>query len=277
MSTQLPTRLGPAQLPLVVNPSPLLRGRRAARDTGSVLRRDVIRTMRQPDVLVFAVVMGVFFLVLFNYVFGGSIGAGAQIDYLQFLVPGVLVITALQGAQQTSMSLAADLTEGVVDRFRSLPMSQVAVIAGKTLADGLRNVVSLILVALVALVMGYRFDSLGGAIAAIVLATIIGYGFSWMGAAIAAKVRKPDAVGMLSMFWLFPLMLASTAFTPADTMPGWLQPFATYQPISVAADAVRGLANGTAQVDSVLLAIGWTVLLLAVFVPLSVRFYRKAP
>jgi ABC-2 type transport system permease protein len=277
MSTQLRTRPGSDQMPLVVNPSPLLRSRRASRDTGSVLWRDLIRTVRQPDVLMFAVVMGVFFLVLFNYVFGGSIGAGAQIDYLQFLVPGVLVITALQGAQQTSMSLAADLTEGVVDRFRSLPMSQVAVIAGKTLADALRNVISLVLVALVALVMGYRFASVGGAIAAIALATIIGYGFSWMGAALAAKVRKPDAVGMLSMFWLFPLMLASTAFTPAATMPGWLQPFATYQPISVTADAVRGLANGAVAVDSVLMAIGWTVVLLVVFVPLSVRFYRKAP
>jgi len=107
-----------------------------------VLRRDLLRTMRQPDVLAFAVVMGVFFLVLFNYVFGGSIGAGAGVDYLQFLVPGVLVITALQGAQQTSMGLAADLTEGVVNRLRSLPMSQVAVLAGETLADGLRNIVS---------------------------------------------------------------------------------------------------------------------------------------
>ncbi len=116
-----------------------------------MLWRDTIRTARQPEMLVFAVVMGVFFLVLFNYVFGGAIGAGAEIDYLQFLVPGVLVITALQGAQQTSMGFAADLTEGVTDRFRSLPMSQVAVIAGRTLADAARNLVGLILVALLAL------------------------------------------------------------------------------------------------------------------------------
>jgi ABC transporter DrrB family efflux protein len=262
---------------LVVNPNPWLRASRAVQDTRSILWRDLLRTMRQPDVLAFAVIMGVFFLVLFNYVFGGSIGAGAGIDYLQFLVPGVMVITALQGAQQTSMSLAADLTEGVVDRFRSLPMNQTAVTAGKTLADGLRNVVSLVLVALVALLMGYRFASFGGALAAIALATVIGYGFSWMGAAIAVKVRKPDAVGMLSMFWLFPLMLASTAFTPAQTMPSWLQPFAEYQPISAAADAVRGVANGTAELSSVLLALGWTVLLLIVFVPVTSRLYRTAP
>lgn len=272
MTTQLQTR-SPVVL---VDPSPWLRFKRAISDTRSVLWRDLLRTVRQPDVLVFAVVMGVFFLLLFNYVFGGAIGAGAGIDYLPFLVPGVLVITALQGAQQTSMSLAADLSEGVVERFRSLPMSQVAVTAGKTLADGLRNIVGLILVALVALLMGYRFASVTGAIAALTLATLIGFGFSWMGAAIAAKVLRPDAVGMLSMFWLFPLMLASTAFTPADTMPGWLQPFATYQPISAASDAVRGLANGNVVMGSIWLTLGWTVLLLVVFMPLTTRYYREA-
>lgn len=259
---------------LVIDPGIALRTRRAVDDTVSVLWRDVIRTLRQPDMLAFAVVMGVFFLVLFNYVFGGSIGAGADIDYLQFLVPGVLVITALQGAQTTSMSLANDLTEGVTDRFRSLPMSQVAVIAGRTIADAIRNVAGLVLVAVVALVMGYRFASIAGAIGAIALATLTGYGFSWLGAAIAAKLRQPDMVGMLSMFWLFPLMLASTAFTPADTMPGWLQPFATYQPISTASDAVRGLANGTPVGSDILLTLGWTTLLLAIFVPLSVHLYQ---
>jgi ABC-2 type transport system permease protein/oleandomycin transport system permease protein len=231
--------------------------------------------MRQPDTLVFAVVMGVFFLVLFNYVFGGSIGAGAGIDYLDFLVPGVFVITALQGAQQTSLGLAADLNEGVTDRFRSLPMSQVAVISGRTIADAARNVAGLILVAALAFVMGYRFASFLGAIGAIALATAIGFGFSWLGAAIAAKVRQPDMVGMLSMFWLFPLMLASSAFAPADTMPGWLQPFVEYQPISVASDAVRGLANGTATGGDIVLSLVWTAGLLLVFGPMSIRLYRK--
>lgn len=260
---------------LLDNPSAWVRIGRAAQDTNTVLWRDTVRTLRQPDLLAFAVTMGVFFLVLFNYVFGGSIGAGAGVDYLRFLVPGVLVITALQGAQQTSLGLAADLTEGVTDRFRSLPMSQMAVITGRTIADAVRNIAGLILVALISLLMGYRFASLAGAVAAIGLATAIGYGFSWLGAAIAAKVRQPDMVGMLSMFWLFPLMLASTAFAPAETMPGWLQPFVTYQPISAASDAVRGLANGTPAGGDILLSLGWTALLLAVFGPMSVRLYQK--
>ena len=227
--------------------------------------------------LAFAVVMGVFFLVLFNYVFGGVIGAGAGVDYLQFLVPGVLVITALQGAQQTSTSFAADLAEGVTERLRSLPMSDFAVIAGRTLADALRNVIGLGLVALLAFLMGYRFSSPAAAVAAVALATLIGLGFSWLGAAIAAKVRQPDMVGMLSMFWLFPLMLASTAFAPAESMPGWLQPIAEYQPVSVAADAVRTLAEGDFSGGSLLPALAWTAILLAVFIPLSIRLYRRVP
>ena len=251
------------------------RVRRSMQDTITMLWRDTIRTVRQPDMLVFAVVMGLFFLLLFNYVFGGSIGLGAGIDYLSFLVPGVLVITALQGAQQTSTGLASDLAEGVTDRFLSLPMSQVAVIAGRTLADAARNIAGLVLVMLVGFLMGYRLPSVGAAAAAIGVATGIGYGFSWMGAAIAAKVRRPDMVGMLSMFWLFPLMLASTAFAPADTMPGWLQPFVEYQPVSIASDAVRGLANGNANSTDVLLALAWTAALLLAFVPLSVRLYRQ--
>jgi ABC-2 type transport system permease protein len=261
---------------VVVNPGLRLRVGRAIQDTSTVLWRDTVRTMRQPDLLFFAVIMGVFFLVLFNYIFGGSIGAGAGIDYLRFLVPGVFVITALQGAQQTSLGLAADLSEGVTDRFLSLPMSRVAVIAGRTIADAARNVASLVLVALVGLLMGYRFASFTGALGAIALATGIGFGFSWLGAAIAAKVKQPDMVGMLSMFWLFPLMLASTAFAPAETMPGWLQPFVKYQPISTASDAVRGLANGLPAGGDILMSIAWTAILLAVFGPLSIRLYRKS-
>lgn len=260
---------------LVTKPGLGLRIRRALQDTTTILWRDTIQTLRQPDTLVFAVVMGVFFLVLFNYVFGGAIGAGAQINYLEFLVPGVLVITALQGAQQTSLSLAADLTEGVVDRFMTLPMSQVAVIAGRTISDAVRNIIGLVLVMVIAVIMGYRFASLPEMVLAIFVATALGFGVSWMGAAIAAKVRKPDVVGMLSMFWLFPLMLASTAFAPADTMPGWLQPFVAYQPISVASDAVRGLASGNAEVSTLLACFAWIVGLLVVFVPWSMHLYRK--
>jgi ABC-2 type transport system permease protein/oleandomycin transport system permease protein len=249
--------------------------RATAQDIATITWRDMLRTARQPEMLTFAVVMGMFFLLLFNYVFGGAIGAGTGVDYIQFLVPGVFVITALQGAQQTGTGLAQDLSEGVINRFRSLPMSQVAVIAGRTIADTLRNIVGILLVAGVGYLMGFRFASIGGAVAAVLLTVGIGYAFSWLGAAIAAKVRNPEMVGMLSMFWLFPLMLASTAFTPTSAMPGWMQAFADNQPISVAADAVRGLTDGTAAGSDSLYAVGWIALLLIVFVPLATRLYRR--
>lgn len=261
----------------VVGPTPAIRMRWALQDIATVTWRDMVRTARQPEMLTFAVVMGVFFLLLFNYVFGGAIGAGAGVDYVQYLVPGVFVITALQGAQQTGTGLAADLQEGVTNRFRSLPMSQVAVIAGRTVADSVRNGVGVILVALVGLMMGFRFASFGGAVIAIVLTVAIGFAFSWMSAAIAAKVRSPEMVGMLTMFWLFPLMLASSAFAPVDSMPGWLQGFAEHQPISVASDAVRAWCDGAAAGGDTLYAAAWILGMLLLFVPWSSRLYQRAP
>lgn len=265
----------PSQRPRFAATGLIGRVREAMQDTATVTWRDMVRTARQPEMLTFAVVMGVFFLVLFNYVFGGAIGAGAGIDYITFVVPGVLVITALQGAQQTSLGLASDLAEGVADRFRSLPMNQGAVIAGRTVADAARNLAGLILLSLVAMLMGFRFSSPGGAIAAIGLTLVVGFAFSWLGAAIAAKVRNQEMVGMLSMFWLFPLMLASSAFAPPESMPGWLQGFATHQPISVATDAVRSLTSGAPAGGDVLYALAWVVGMLVVFVPLSSRLYRN--
>lgn len=260
-------------------PEPTMAGRirEAYLDTATVTWRDMLRTARQPEMLTFAVIMGVFFLVLFNYVFGGAIGAGAGIDYIQFVVPGVLVITALQGAQQTGTGLAADLNEGVTDRFRSLPMNQGAVIAGRTIADAARNIAGLVLLTLVAMLMGFRFASFAGAVGAVALAVVVGFSFSWLSATIAAKVRNPEMVGMLTMFWLFPLMLASSAFAPPESMPGWLQGFATHQPISVATNAVRGLAAGTPAGGDVVYAGVWTIGMLLVFIPLSARLYRKSP
>jgi len=260
------------------NTGPSLQHRLAGvfEDVATITWRDMVRTARQPEMLTFATIMGVFFLVLFNYVFGGAIGAGAGIDYIQFVVPGVLVITALQGAQQTGTGLASDLSEGVTDRFRSLPMNQGAVIAGRTVADAARNLLGIILLAGVAMVMGFRFRSFSGAVAAIALTLVVGFGFSWLSAVIAAKVRNPEMVGMLTMFWLFPLMLASSAFAPPDSMPGWLQGFATHQPISVATDAVRSLTSGAGASGDVLYALGWVLGMLIVFVPLSSRLYRKA-
>ena len=251
------------------------RARWAVQDTATMTWRDLVRTGRQPEMLSFGVVMGVFFLLLFYWVFGGAISAGTGVDYLQYLVPGIFVITSLTGSQQTGTGLAVDLSEGVTDRFRSLPMSQFAVLGGRTVADSFRNIAAIVLVAIVGYLLGFRFASFWGAAGAIVLAVAIGFAFSWMNAAIAAKVRNAEMVGMLSMFWLFPLMLASTIFTPAQQMPSWLRGFAEWQPISIVGEACRKLSNGIPAGDDVLWSLVWIVVLLLVFVPLAVAAYRK--
>jgi ABC-2 type transport system permease protein/oleandomycin transport system permease protein len=224
----------------------------------------------------FAVMMGVFFLLLFNYVFGGVIGAGSGVDYTQFLVPGVMVITALTGSLMTGTGIAVDLAEGVDRRFRSLPMSRVAVVAGRTTSDALRNAVSVLFVVALGYVLGFRFASLGAAVVSMLLVVGLGYSFSWISASIGVKLRDPETVNMASMFWLFPLMFASTVFTPADAMPGWLQAFAENQPLSVVSDAVRAISIGESAGTDILLSVLWIAGLLLVFVPLSTSLYNKA-
>lgn len=245
------------------------------RDTWTMARRDMMRTRRQPEMLFFGVIMGVFFLLLFYWVFGGAIGAGTGVVYVQYLVPGIFIITAVVGSQQTGTGLAVDLSEGVTERFRSLPMNQWAVIGGRTFADSVRNSAGIVLVALVGSVLGFRFASLGGAIGALLISVALGYAFSWANAAIAAAVKSPEMVGMLSMFWLFPLMLASTIFTPVEQMPGWLQGFATWQPLSVGALAARQLSSGIEAGESVAWTVGWIVAISAISIPLSMVGYKK--
>jgi len=244
-------------------------------DTLTIARRDLVRTARMPEQLTFSVILGIFFLLLFYYVFGGVIASGSGVDYLQFLVPGVLVITVVNGAQQTGSGLALDLSTGVVDRFRSLPMSQIAVIAGRTVADTLRNAVGALLVVVVAYLMGYRFDSLVGAVGMVALVVGLGYAFSWVGAWIGAVIRNAETVGLLSMFWLFPLMLASSAFVPTAGMHEFVRLFAEVQPISVVSDAARALAAGEAAESPLLASIAWIVGLSVVFAWLAGRAYRR--
>lgn len=264
------TRLGQVE-----NPTPTARLRWAFVDSFTLARRDLTRSMRDSETTSFAVIMGVFFLLLFNFVFGGVIGAGSGVDYTQFLVPGVMVITALTGSLMTGTGIAVDLAQGVDRRFRSLPMSRVAVVAGRTMSDSVRNTVSVLLLVGAGYVLGFRFASIGGAVISIVLVVGLGFSFSWISAAIGVKLRDPETVNMASMFWLFPLMFASTVFTPADAMPGWLQGFAENQPLSVVADAVRALSLGVPAGFEIALSVAWIVGLLVVFVPLATFLYNK--
>lgn len=244
-------------------------------DSAAIARRDMIRVRRQPELATFGTTMGVFFLVLFNFVFGGAIEAGTGVRYEQFLLPGILVLVGLFGANQAGVGLAEDMQKGVTDRFRSLPMRQGAVLAGRAASDLMRNVVSLIPTIVLGYVIGFRFDSILGALACVVLVLVLGTAFSWINMALGAKIRSVEVMNMLGMMWLMPLMFASSIFTPTNRMPGWLQAFANNQPISLAANATRDLANGSNWTWDATGSLIWAAGLTAVFAVVGGRAYQR--
>ena len=249
-------------------------------DTLVMAWRNLIRYVRLPQLLVFSTVQPVMFVLLFAFVFGGAIETPGT-SYLNYLIPGVLVQAVLFGASQTTVGLAEDLSKGMVDRFRSLPMARGAVLAGRTLADSTRNVFVVLLMLVVSSIIGFRFEgSILQAVGAVALVVFFGFAFSWISALIGLLVKDPETAQAAGFVWIFPLVFASSAFVPVQTMPGWLRTFAEVQPISVTVDAVRyltsgGVAPGAAPSD-VLWACLWALGILAVFVPLAVAQYRRS-
>ena len=261
----------------VATPTLLRKLRWAMQDTLVVTQRDIRRVLRKPDIFAGELLMPASFLLLFNYVFGGVIGAGAGVDYTQFLVPAILVMTALIGATQTGVGLAEDLSKGVVDRFRSLPMSGVAVLAGRTVSDMLRNIISIALVIALGYLLGFRFEAgAPAALVAILTAAALGFAVSWMVASIATAVKTAEAVGMVNMLWLMPVWFASSMFVPTNTLPGWLEPIAHNQPVSVAVDSIRALSTSGFDMELMLKSFLWPVGLIAVFIPLAAYGYRRS-
>ena len=261
----------------VVTPTHLRKLRWSIQDTLVITQRDLRRVARKPDILGGELLMPATFLLLFNYVFGGAIGAGAGVDYTQFLVPAIIVMAALIGATQTGVGLAEDLSKGVVDRFRSLPMSGVAVLAGRAVSDSLRNIASISLVIALGYLIGFRFEAgVPAAFVAIATAAALGFAVSWMVVLIATIVRSAEGVGMVNMLWLMPVWFASSMFVPTNTMPGWLEPIAHNQPVSVAVEAIRALSTSGFDTELVVKAFLWPVGLLVVFIPLAAFRYRRS-
>ena len=245
-------------------------------DIAAMTWRDLVRSVRQPELITFGASAGVFTMLLFYYVFGGVIEAGAGVDYAQFLVPGMLLMAVLIGSSVTGEGLAADLTDGVVDRFRAAPMSRLSILAGRTIADGLRNIPAVVLVAAVGHLLGFRFASVFGAVGALALAVAMGFAISWVNALVATLVQDPQVVPLVRVFWLFPLMFAGSMFTGVEQMPGWLQTFARNQPVSVTADSIRALTDGTDATDLLLRSVAWITGLVAVFAVLSMVAFNRA-
>jgi ABC transporter DrrB family efflux protein len=249
----------------------------AVRDGLAVTWRNLIGYRRVPQLLVFSTIQPVVFVLLFRYVFGGSVQLTGPISYVDYLMPGVFVQTAVFGAMATAIGLAADLKSGLLERFRSLPMARSAVLVGRTTADLSRNVFVGFLMALVGFTVGFRVHTnpvafLGG----IAMMLFFGYALSWIFATLGLAVGDPETAQAAAFPVIAPLVFASSAFVQVSHMPGWLQPFARNQPVTVTVDAVRALMVGGPTASPLLHALAWCIAIVAVFVPLSVRRYRRA-
>ncbi|MHB1391350.1 MAG: ABC transporter permease [Thermoleophilia bacterium] len=245
-------------------------------DIATLTKRNLIRYFRIPELLIFSSFQPIMFLLLFNYVFGGAIAGPTGGSYINFLLPGIAVQTVLFGTTATAVGLADDLSKGMVDRFRSLPISRSAVLAGRTIADVVRNFLVVVLINIVGYMLGFRYTGglLHGA-AAMVLLLGFGFAFSWISATIGLFARDPETVQVAGFVWIFPLVFASSVFVPVDTMPGWLQAFSKHQPVTITVNAIRGLLlSGTT--DYVVQTLMWAVGILLVFVPLAVWSYKRS-
>ena len=238
-------------------------------------KRNLVQIPRIPELLVFATIQPVMFVLLFRYVFGGAIDVGGE-SYVNFLMAGIFVQTVAFGSVSTGIGLAEDLQRGLVDRFRSLPMARSAVLTGRTIADLVRNLFVVLVMLLVGLLIGFRPEAgFVGWAGAIGLLLLLSFAFSWVGATIALLMRSVEAVQSAGFIWLFPLTFASSAFVQTDGMPGWLRAFADHQPITQVVDAVRGLLLDQPGDSHVWQAFAWCAGILLVFVPLSVSLYRR--
>jgi ABC transporter DrrB family efflux protein len=251
--------------------------RSAITDTAVITGRNLRHFIRQPDLLTFSTIQPVIFVLLFVYVFGGAVSRSLPhgITYVDFLLPGIFVQSVTFRASQTAVGLSEDLERGVVDRFRSMPIARSAVLAGRTLADLVRNILIIGLMIAVGYAVGFRFHGgAAGAIACIAVVAAFGFALSWIFAFVALTVRGAEAAQTAGFVVIFPLVFASSVFVPVSTLPHWLQAFAKISPVTVTADAARSLALfGTPA--SVGAAAAWIGGLLAVFIPLSVWRYRR--
>jgi ABC transporter DrrB family efflux protein len=221
-------------------------------------------------------VQPIMFVLLFVYVFGGAISTPGY-DYVDFLMPGIIVQTMAFGGFVTALGLADDLGKGLIDRFRSLPMSRSAVLAGRTLADVATNMVSLVVMITVGLLVGFSFStSVFEVLAGIFLMLLFGYAFSWVFAFVGLTASSPESSQAIGFLAVFPLTFASSAFVPTDTMPAWLAAFANANPITTVTDALRALFSGAPAGNDVFFAFVWVIGIILVFAALSIARYKKA-
>ena len=252
-----------------------------------IARRNVIKIIRVPEILMYILISPLMFVLLFAYVFGGTIQLEG-VSYREFLVGGIFAQTVVFGATFTGAGLAEDMQKGIIDRFRSLPMSSSAVLVGRTVSDVIYNVLSLVIMALSGYIVGWRMrGSVLDSIGAFLLLLAFAYAFSWVMAWIGLLVPSPEVVNNAAFAVIFPITFIANTFVPSENLPPVLRTFAEWNPISAVTQATRELfgnvPSSTAEMAQpfplehpVLTTLAWTVVILAVFVPLSIRTYTRS-
>ncbi|HUY07624.1 MAG TPA: ABC transporter permease [Acidimicrobiales bacterium] len=244
-------------------------------DTSVITWRNLLGYVRIPEAAFFSSVQPIMFVLLFRYVFGGAIPIPG-VSYVDYLMPGIFVQTVAFGAIGTSIGLAQDMHTGLIERFRALPMSRSAVLAGRTFADLVRNVVVVGIITAVGFAVGFRLQTnIVAFFAALGILLLFAYALSWGFALIGLSAPNAETAQVMSFPVLFPMTFASSIFVPVDKMPGWLQGFANNQPVSIVVDSSRALMIGGPTASYVIRAIIWSVGLLVVLGPLAVRKYRR--
>jgi len=247
----------------------------AISDTWQMVRRNLRHIPRSPELLLDVTVQPVIFVVLFVYIFGGAIQTPGM-SYVNYLMAGIFVQTLVFACMTSGIGLAYDLQKGLIDRFRSLPMSRSAVVAGRTITDLLRGTLAVTIMFIVGLAVGFRPE--GNALDWLIglgLLLFFAFAFSWIGVTIGMLVGTPEAVQAALFVFVFPLTFASSAFVPVDTMPSWLQGFAENQPLSRVIDMLRNVFLGQPYREDALYTLGWSALILAIFFPIAISLYKK--
>jgi ABC-2 type transport system permease protein/oleandomycin transport system permease protein len=245
-------------------------------DTLVIAERNLVRLPRAPDLLLAFTVQPIMFVLLFRYVFGGAIQTPGY-SYVDFLIPGIIVQNIAFGGFVTALGLNEDVHKGLIDRFRSLPMARPAVLAGRTTADIVTNTLSMTVLLITGVIIGFSFHTdFLHAIAGVGLLLLFGYAFSWVFAFLGLLVSSPEAANSVGFIAVFPLTFISSAFVPVASMPEPLKSFAMVNPFTYVVDAMRSLWLGAPAGNYVWGAVVWSLVILAVFAPLAVARYRKA-
>ena len=257
--------------------APPQRHSHAIGDAITMAWRNILNLKRTPELVMFATIQPIIFVLMFVYVFGGALNnAVGSVPYVDYLMPGVFVQTIVFGALSTGVGLAEDIQKGIIDRFRSLPMARSAVLMGRTLADLVRNVFVLTLMSVVGYLVGWRIHtSFWGFLGAFAITLAFSYSLSWVFAIIGLTTKNAETAQAASFPILAVLVFASSAFVPVASMPSWLQPWAENQPVSVVIDAARALTIGGPTLEPCVKAIAWIIGIVAVCAPLAVHLYRR--